>query len=65
MRLPRSSPEHFLGSEPSAEDVDRLKQYVGVIENEIEVQAKEHRVQEDGAKAAQQGFADLLKKNEL
>jgi len=61
---PRSSPEHFLGSDPSAEDIGRLKQYVDVIENEIEVQAKEHLVQEDGAKATQQAFADLLKKNE-
>jgi len=62
---PKSSPEHFLGSDPPAEDVDKLKNYVGVIENEIEVQAKTHREQEDGAKATQQAFSDLIKKNEI
>jgi len=61
---PRSSPEHFLGSSPSDEDIDKLKKYVDVIENEIEVQAKEHLVQENGAKATQQAFSELLKKNE-
>jgi len=52
-------------SDPPAEDVDKLKNYVGVIENEIEVQAKTHREQEDGAKATQQAFSDLIKKNEI
>jgi hypothetical protein len=62
---PRSSPESVLGSSPSAEDIDKLKKYIDVIENEIEVQAKEHLVQENGAKATQKAFSDLLKKNEI
>lgn len=60
---PKSSPEHFLGSDPSDDDVAKLKNYVSVIENEIEVQAKTHRDQEDGAKATQQAFAALIQKN--
>jgi hypothetical protein len=62
---PRSSPGHYLGSSPSDEDVGKLKQYVDVIENEIEVQAKEHLVQEQGAKATKEAFAALLKKSEI
>ena len=60
-----SSPGSYLGSSPSTEDIDKLKNYVSVIENEIEVEAKEHKVQEDGAKATEQKFADLLKKSEI
>lgn len=60
-----SSPGSYLGSSPSTEDVDKLKNYASVIENEIEVQAKTHKDQEDGAKATEQAFAELLKKNEI
>lgn len=60
----RSSPERYLGSEPSTEDVDDLKRYIDIIEDEIEVHADAHREQEDGAKGTAEKFWALLSKSQ-
>jgi hypothetical protein len=60
----RSSPDDYLGDSPSAEDVDKLERYIDVIEDEIEIQAKTHLEQENGAKDTEQKFRTLLARNE-
>ena len=58
----RSDPAKYLGAAPLDDDLKTLLNYVGVIENEIEVQEKNHKEQEDGAKGQAEKFRLLIAK---
>lgn len=55
-----SNPAKYLGSSPSNDDLDKLKQYVRVIEDQIESGIKTHKEQEDGAKKRKGDFDNLI-----
>ena len=46
----KSSPGNYIGSNATPEDIDKLKRYVDVIEDEVEIRARNHKDEEDGAK---------------
>jgi chromosome segregation ATPase len=55
-----SNPTKYLGSSPSNEDLEKLKQYVRVIDDQIESGIKAHKEQEDGAKKRKVDFDNLI-----
>ena len=55
-----SNPTKYLGSSPSTEDLEKLKQYVRVIDDQIESGIKTHKEQEDGAKKRKSDFDNLI-----
>lgn len=57
------NPEKYLGTNPTDADKEMIKKSLYVIEGMIEEQEKEHRVQEEGAKATEQKFRDLIRAN--
>jgi hypothetical protein len=66
-RLPdvKSNPGNYIGSSATPEDIDKLKRYVDVIEDEIEVRARTHKDEEDGAKGMIGKLTALLAKNSI
>jgi len=61
----KSSPGNYIGSSAIPEDIDKLKRYVDVIEDEIEVRARTHKDEEDGAKGMIGKLTALLAKNSI
>jgi uncharacterized phage infection (PIP) family protein YhgE len=55
-----SNPTKYLGSNPSDDNLDKLKQYVRVIEDQIESGIKTHKEQEEGAKKRKGDFDNLI-----
>jgi len=60
----KSRPEDYLGSDATEEDIESLKRYLDVIEDEIEAGEEGHRIQEEGAKTAEENFQNLIKMTE-
>jgi chromosome segregation ATPase len=61
----RSNPTSYLGGSPSDDDLKQLETYLGVIENEIEVEEGEHKIQEDGAKNTRDELQKVINKTEV
>jgi hypothetical protein len=61
----KSSPGNYIGSNATSEDTDKLKRYVDVIEDEIEIGARTHKDEEDGAKGMIEKLTALLAKDSI
>ena len=60
----KSNPDKYLGSSPTDDDRNKLKDYVKVIEDQIQSNIKTHQDQEDGAKKRKTDFENLIKTTE-
>jgi len=60
----KSNPDKYLGSSPTDDDRNKLKDYVRVIEDQIQSNVKTHQDQEDGAKKRKADFENLIKQTE-
>ena len=61
----QSNPKKYLGDDASDEDLKKLKTYLEVIEDEIELGEETHKDQEEGAKKTEEKFRDLIRKTEV
>ena len=59
-----SNADKYLGSTPTDDDRNKLKEYVGVISDQIKSEQEQHKVQEDGAKGRKEDFEKLIKMTE-
>lgn len=60
----KSSPERYLGNNPSEDDKKRVKDYVDTIQDKIRSQMSTHKEEENNAKAMKQKYEDLIRKTE-
>lgn len=65
VRSAQSNLEKYLGDDASEDDQKKLKSYLEVIEDEIELGERTHKEQEDGAKATEEKFRKLIKKTAI